>query len=214
MANKFSHTKYEGISVQTSFPVERRPIYIVPITSMARKNKENAYPEIAKAIQKIIELHPESKILVHTVSYELTRFLYDHMGSDRLITYYAAKDKQKAIDTYIYTKGSVLLAPSLDRGIDLPHDDCRVIVICKVPFPSLGDKQVSARLYGKNGRAWYTVRTIRSIVQMTGRGMRSEDDFCESYILDKDFLDQIWRRNKHLLPKWWLDALVWNRGQL
>jgi Rad3-related DNA helicase len=44
--------------------------------------------------------------------------------------------------------------------------------------------------------------------------MRSADDYCESYILDKNFLDNVWRRNRNLIPQWWADALVWNRGVL
>jgi ATP-dependent DNA helicase DinG len=185
---------------------------------MTRNNEDHARPLIAAAIEKVATLHPDSKILVHTVSYALNRFIEDSLRQSdhrfRCITYNAAAEKRRAIDRYLSTPKSIFLAPSLDRGIDLPGDDCRVIVVCKVPFPSLGDKQISARMHGKGGQQWYSVKTIRSLIQMTGRGMRSADDFCESYILDKMFLESTWRRNKNLLPKWWVDALVWNRGTL
>ncbi len=200
---------YTGITIPSSFPPERRPVYIHPIAAMSRKNKEHAYPLVKNALGKVIAKHPEDRILVHTVSYDLNRYLVDCLAPmfPRLVTYNQAQEKQRAIDRYIYTDSSVLLAPSLDRGIDLSGDDCRVIVVCKLPFPSLGDKQISAKLYSPGGQQWYSVKTVRSLVQMTGRGMRSEDDFCESYILDSQFIDQIWRRNKHLLPQWWRDAV-------
>lgn len=209
---------WAGISVPSTFDPARRPIYIHPIAAMSKRNEEHARPLIADAIAKVADKHPDDRILVHTVSYSLNTYLEDRLRQEsclfRLVSYHSASEKQRAIDTYIHTPKSILLAPSLDRGIDLPDDDCRVIIVCKVPFPSLGDKQVSARLHSKGGQQWYTVRTIRSLVQMTGRGMRSADDYCESYLLDKAFLDNIWRRNKNLLPQWWVQALVWNRGVL
>lgn len=214
----FLHHSWGGISVPSTFDPSRRPIYIHPIAEMTRKNEDHARPLIAAAIEKVVAKHPDDKILIHTVSYALNRFIEDQLRQGdslfRVVTYNAANEKQRAIDRYLSQPGSVFLAPSLDRGIDLPGDDCRVIVVCKVPFPSLGDKQISARMHSKGGQTWYSVKTIRSLVQMTGRGMRSADDFCESYILDKMFLESIWRRNRNLLPKWWSDALVWNRGTL
>jgi ATP-dependent DNA helicase DinG len=204
------------VTVPSTFPPERRPIYIYPVASMSRKTKDDAYPIMAEAVEKVVNKHPDDKVLVHTVSYDFTRYLQGTLAglSSRLVAYHSAGDKQRAIDHYLYQPSSVLLAPSLDRGIDLPQDSCRAIVITKVPFPSLGDKQVSARLHSPGGQTWYNVRTIRSLVQMTGRGMRSEDDYCESYILDRNFLDMIWNKTRHLLPSWWKEALVWNKGVL
>jgi Rad3-related DNA helicase len=198
---------YSTVVVPSSFPPERRPIYVHSIAEMTRKNKDAAYPLVAEALNKVVARHPDDRILVHTVSYDLNRYLAGHLAGPRLVTYNSTQEKQRAIDRYVYKDSSVLLAPSLDRGIDLPGNDCRVIVVCKIPFPSLGDKQIAAKLYSEGGQLWYSVKTVRSLVQMTGRGMRSEDDFCESYILDASFMTQIWRRHKNLLPQWWKDAI-------
>lgn len=218
LANSQLTHSWGAVSVPSTFDPSRRPIYIHPVAAMSRKNEEYARPAIAQAIQTVVGKHPNSRILIHTVSYSLNNFIEDTLRQGdslfRVITYHSASEKQRAIDTYLSTDSAIFLAPSLDRGIDLPQDDCRVIVVCKVPFPSLGDKQVSARMHTKGGQQWYAVRTVRSLVQMTGRGMRSADDFCESYILDKLFLENIWRRHRNLIPKWWADALVWNRGTL
>lgn len=201
---------YATVSIPSTFPPTRRPIYIYPIAEMSRKNKAHAYPLVAKAVERILDRHPTDRILVHTVSYDLNEYLLAALPnhSSRIQTYKSSSEKQRAIDRYIYSPASVLLAPSLDRGIDLRGDDCRVIIVCKVPFPSLGDKQVSAKLYSSGGQTWYSVKTVRSLVQMTGRGMRSEDDSCESYILDAQFINNIYRRSKNLLPQWWREALV------
>jgi Rad3-related DNA helicase len=209
---------WTGITVPSTFLPERRPIYVHPIVAMSRKNEDHARPLIAQAISKVVARHPNDRILIHTVSYALNRYIESELRQTdqlfRIVTYNSAVEKQRAIDTYLSTSAAIFLAPSLDRGIDLPQDDCRVIVICKVPFPNLGDKQVSARMHSKGGQQWYAVRTIRSLVQMTGRGMRSSEDYCESYILDKAFIENVWRRHRNLLPQWWQDALVWNKGVL
>jgi ATP-dependent DNA helicase DinG len=209
---------WSGVAIPSTFPVSRRPIYVHSVASMSRKEAAHAQPLMAEAIGKIASLHPNSKILIHTVSYALNKVIHDHLSQSehylRAITYHSAREKQSAIDRFLYTDSAILLAPSLDRGIDLPDDDCRVIVVCKVPFPSLGDKQISTRLYSKGGQNWYAVRTIRSLVQMTGRGFRHNEDFCETYILDSNFISMVLRKNKHLLPQWWKDALVMDRGVL
>ena len=124
------------------------------------------------------------------------------------MTYTKAWDRERALVDFRDTPGAVLFAPSFDRGVDLVDDDCRVIIVAKVPAPFLGDAQVKARLNsGREGEIWYTVQTIRTLVQMTGRGVRSVDDHCESYILDARFTEHIYKRHKNLLPEWWRDAL-------
>lgn len=92
--------------------------------------------------------------------------------------------------------------------------NCRVQVIAKIPFPNLGDKQVNARLYTKGGDLWYRVQTVRSLVQMTGRGMRSADDSVVTYVLDKQFMTNVWSKSRLLLPRWWKDAVRFEGGVL
>lgn len=205
---------YSSIAIPSTFPPASRPIYLYPTAPMSRKNESTSIPLITTAIEKILTLQ-KGRTLIHTVSYDLTRYLNTHLSIPRsLYSYTTSADKERAISLYLGDPDGVLLAPSLDRGIDLPEDHCRHIIVPKIPFPNLGDKQISARLHSPGGSLWYAVKTIRTLVQMTGRGMRSEDDQCNSYILDQAFVDNIWARSKHLLPTWWREALVWDAGRL
>jgi ATP-dependent DNA helicase DinG len=205
---------YGTVAIGSTFPPERRPIFLHPMAEMSRKNFANAIIPVTAGIATILRTR-EGRILIHTVSYELNDYLFKHLPSVRPIyTYSESAAKSRAIDSYLADPDAVLLAPSLDRGIDLPDDHCRHIVVPKIPFPSIGDHQVAKRMYSKGGRLWYAVKTIRSLVQMTGRGFRSESDYCFSYILDRAFMTQIWRQSKHLLPDWWKAALRWDAGQL
>lgn len=169
-------------------------------------------------VARIVAENYGSKQLIHTVSYEWNRNLSEHLigyfGPKAIYTYNDASGRQLAIEGYRGSKNGILLAPSLERGIDLPHDQCRVVIVTKIPFPYLGDKQVSSRLYAKGGQSWYNTETIRSLIQMTGRGVRSADDFCASYILDKQFTTNIWKKSRHLIPMWWQEAIVWDRTKV
>ena len=207
--------KWSGLAIPSTFPPDRRPIYLHPTALMNRKNREQSYPLIAEAIGKIL-CKESTKGLVHTVSYDLCKFLaqYNYSTSRPIFSYSTSGEKDRIIKKYLGSNNGVIFAPSLERGIDLPQTTCRFVVVVKLPFPNLGTKQVSARLYRPGGQLWYNVKTVRSLVQMTGRGMRSETDYCNSYILDKQFITLLWKRNKHLLPQWWREALVWNAGQL
>jgi ATP-dependent DNA helicase DinG len=205
---------YGTVAIASTFPPERRPIFLHPIAEMSKKKFNDSIGPVTAGVGKIISSR-SGRILIHTVSYDLNKYLIDHLPPVRPIyTYSSSIGKQRAVEQYLADPDAVLLAPSLDRGIDLRDDDCRHIIIPKIPFPNIGDHQIARRMYSKGGRLWYTVKTVRTLVQMTGRGFRSEDDYCFSYILDRSFMTQIWRQSKHLLPEWWKQALRFDAGQL
>lgn len=193
------------VDVPSVFPVENRPIYIEPVANMTAKTKETAWPRATKRVEEIAFWHDE-RILVHTVSYALATQMADNLGP-RAITYRSAKEREPALAKFRSSTNGILLAPSFERGVDLPYDECRVVVVAKIPFPYLGDKQINKRLYSKGGRGWYAMTTVRSLVQMTGRAMRHEDDTCEIYVIDAQFVENIWKKSKHLLPEWWKTAI-------
>jgi ATP-dependent DNA helicase DinG len=210
-----SGRKWHVVKVPMTFPVENRRIHVAPVANMAQRNKEVAWPQVAAAISRVLARHPGERCLVHTVSYDLTKYLTDALGrseSDgrRILSYRNAQERARALADFRATPASVLLAPSFDRGVDLRDDDCRVVVVAKVPFPYLGDKQINARMRLPGGQEWYTVQTIRTLVQMTGRHVRSKDDWGVTYLLDSQFVSNIWKKNKHLLPTWWREALDMN----
>lgn len=195
------------VEVPSTFPVENRPLYVEPVANITAKTKETAWPAALERVQQIASWHDKERILVHTVSYDYAAYLAKGLGS-RAITYRSAKEREGALADFLASPNGVLLAPSFERGIDLPYDDCRVIIVAKVPYPSLADKQIKKRLYSRGGQGWYSMQTIRALIQMTGRAMRHEDDAAETYIIDRQFIDNIWRKKKHMIPPWWADALV------
>ena len=207
------HGSWATVKVASNFDPERRPVWVCPAANMSHKTKDTEWPKMVEAVDAVLDRHVDVRILVHTVSYEFTDYLYEGLRAkhgSRLLTYREASERESTLERFRRSGAGVVLAPSFDRGVDLPDGDARVIVVTKIPFPYLGDKQVSQRLYGTGlkGRTWYSMETVRSLVQMTGRGMRHKDDWCISYILDRQFRSIVWQR-RDLIPKWWIESLKW-----
>lgn len=208
---------YDTVHVPMTFPVENRRVIMAPVANMSYKemNEGTAIDDSAYAIQTIIRQHPDDRILIHTVSYQLSQRLHYlltrgayKVPNRSILTYDTGRGRESALAQFKQTKGAVLLAPSMERGIDLPDDLCRVQVIAKVPFPSLANRQVSTRAnMGNAGRTWYAVQTIRDIVQMCGRGVRHKRDWCTTYILDRQFAKNLYAKNKSLFPEWFKEAV-------
>ncbi len=199
------------VEMESTFPIERRPVFVEPVVEMTHKTKDTAWPLMIEAINEKIDAHPDVRILIHTKSYALTDAIFRASGNSRLMTYRSSRERESALEKFKRTPDAVMLAPSFERGVDLPHDLCRVIMVVKTPWPNRGDTQVQKRQRGRGGAQWYAVETIRSIIQMTGRGMRSAEDECVTYIMDRTFLG-LWKEWKRLFPAWWKDALVLDRN--
>jgi len=210
--------EWATVRLGSSFPVRNRLVHVKPVGNMSRRTQGADDGRVLAAIRRILFAHPGDRVLVHTVSYaranqtaSVLRGLYPERP---IFAYTTANSRGAALASYLATPSAVLVGPSLDRGVDLPGDLCRVQVIVKVPFPNLGDKVVNARYHsGREGRTWYTVETVRTLMQMTGRAVRGEDDWAETWILDRAFGEQLWSRGgRELFPQWWKQAIVWERA--
>jgi Rad3-related DNA helicase len=164
---------------------------------------------LATAINKLLKKHAQEKTLIHAVSYDLMKYLVDNVSSATHRKFFHNQENRVAIlnDFKAYQGPAVLISPSMDRGVDLPGDLCRVVIVAKLPFPSLASLQVSRRLYGSpDGSSWYARRTARTLIQMTGRATRAKNDFSISYILDEQF-GHLVQRNGDIFPSWWREAV-------
>jgi Rad3-related DNA helicase len=208
--------EYHTVKVPMTFPVENRPVILAPVANCTYKDMKQAIPRLVKAISVVCDKHPGDRIMVHTVSYHLAKELMWELRKTvkgrKFVSYSEGAERESALLEYKRTPGAVMLAPSMGRGIDLPGDLCRVQVIAKVPFLSLGDRQVSARTHLPGGDLWYAVQAIRDVVQMTGRGVRSKDDHAVTYIFDQQFAQNLWRKHKGLFPEWWRESVITNQS--
>lgn len=139
-----------------------------------------------------------SGVVVHNcVNYRVAKYLYENVKSDRLVIHNAENRDQVLKDHIHGPRPTVLLSPSMMEGVDLADDASRFQILCKVPFPYLGDKVVKKRK--ARDPQWYTFQTVKSVIQAMGRSVRNSTDHATSYILDEDW-EYFYRRNKELFP--------------
>ena len=98
----------------------------------------------------------------------------------------------------------VLISPSLTTGWDLPDEDCEYAIIAKIPFPDTRSAITAARSKADPDYGPYVA--MQTIVQASGRGMRSATDSCEVLIID-DQWRWFWPKFKHFAPGWCKEAV-------
>ena len=185
------------ISLPSPFPVENRPIFFFPVGSMTQGGIDSSLPKLVEAIRSFMEEHKGQKGIIHTHSYKIASYIKKHIKSKRLLMH-DSHDRDDVLAKHISSKDpTILLSPSMSEGVDLKQDASRFQVVCKVPYPYLGDKLVSKRMH--KWAWWYPLQTAKTIVQSVGRSIRSVDDHAVTYILDSNW-ESFYRKNKHMFP--------------
>ena len=152
-------------------------------------------------LYRLIENYKTYKGIIQTASYDLAKeFVKDAPNNlkSRFLLYENSLEKTDLIKKHKNSTNTILIGPSLSEGVDLPGDLCRFIIILKVPYASLGDKLVKAKM--KLFPDWYKADASNNIIQGIGRGNRSKDDWCITYIVDGCF-EHLYDVTKEQYPK-------------
>ena len=193
------------LRIPSPFPLENRPVHYVPVGSMSKSCIEQTLPDMAHIIQMLLQQHPDEKGIIHCVNYRIARHLVNALGRKRLLTH-TSDDREEVIRFHTTSPHpTVLVSPSMMEGVDLADDMSRFQILCKVPFPYLGDAAVKKRM--ERSRSWYNYQTVKSVVQALGRSIRSVDDHAVSYILDADW-ERFYDRSRHMFPAEFSGALI------
>ena len=185
------------IRLQNGFDYTKSPIVFVNKYSMAMKSREANFGNVLELLDRIIAKHISQRGIIHSGSYEFTRLIMQHSQyADRLLDYADSKQKAKSLEVFKKSDDKILIGPSILEGLDLKDDFSRFQVFFKVPFPSLGDALVKAKL--QHSQDWYDWKTSISILQGVGRSVRSQEDWAVTYILDASFSGLLGRGN--LIP--------------
>jgi len=203
------------LAVDSEFPLENRPIFFKPCGNMGFRHKAKTLPRMAEFLAKILRKYATKKGIVHTHSYENNRYFIDFLRAEfgfRIITHDNSKgSRDRAVMEHISSpEPTVLFSPSMTEGLDLKEDLARFCVITKVPYPFL-DTYTKARM--QRDPAYYQWLTGLTLVQATGRSVRSKTDKAHTYILDEGFRDffnrnQVTTTESIALPKWWVDSII------
>ena len=192
------------ISLPSPFPVENRPVIFSGIGKMSSKTIDETLPRMAEAVKAILAQHKNEKGIIHCHSYKVANYLKRNIRSTRLLIH-NSENREKILEKHMKAKkATVLISPSMTEGVDLKGDLSRFQIICKVPYPYLGDKLVRKKM--NKWKWWYPLQTAKTIVQAVGRSVRSSEDSAVTYILDTDF-ERFYDRNLSMFPQGFKECL-------
>ena len=198
--------KYKFIEVDSTFDPKKAPIHISTKVKLNRANLEKNLPIIAQQIQKICDMHKDEKGIIHTHTMQITSYLQKTLKGNRFIFREDGVANEDMLKSHnLATAASVLVSPSMTFVVDLKGDLARFQIIVKAAYLPLSDNRIK-KLFDID-KAWYLDKMLCNLVQACGRGNRSKDDYCVTYILDGVLFDAI-IANKGKLPKYFLDRFT------
>ena len=188
--------------IPSTFDFEKSPVHFLNKFKMSYREREFSFKHLKTIIYSICNTKfANQKGMIQTGSYEFAKRLYNEAPPEikqRILIYNGSREKNTMISLHKISEDTILVGPTLNTGIDLPGDDCRFIIILKVPYPTLTDKLVNER--NKLYPLWYNWHTSNEIIQGIGRGIRYNGDWCVTYIFDACF-NNLYRSTKHQYPK-------------
>jgi len=191
-------------SIESPFPAKNRPLIYMPLGKMSYKTKEDTFKRYVPYIQKILAKYPDKKGVIHTNSFELSNWIQKSIKDKRLV-FHDSTNKDEMLKKHIATdKPTVLVSPSMDTGVSFDDDLARFQIIAKIPYPSLGSQKNKMRM--SHNPDWYAWKTVAGLIQMSGRPVRSIDDYADTIILDGSFSD-VMRHSSQFLPNWLQEAI-------
>lgn len=201
-ANSFGY-----VEAPCPFPVKNRPIYLDYAGNLSFRTMEAALPALYSKISAILDRYPSKRGIIHGHSEKLCRLIIENVRSPRFIhlDLFQNRDKTALLAEHVKRPDSVIVASAMHEGVDLKDDLSRFQLICKVPWPTMDDAFVKARM--EVDGSYLPYQASLKLVQSQGRSVRSQDDFADTYILDQGF-ESFMTRCGYLIPKWFKDAIV------
>lgn len=189
---------YDSLSIPCPFPLKNRPIIYSGIGKMSANEIQSSLPKLTQAVKAILDGHKDEKGIIHCHSYKIAWHLKKSIRSSRLLIH-DTTNRDEVLEKHIRSKEpTVILSPSMTEGVDLKEDLSRFQIICKIPFPYLGDKLVRKKM--NKWRWWYDLQTAKTVIQSVGRSVRSETDTAVTYILDSSW-ERFYSKNRLLFGK-------------
>lgn len=198
--------KLDFFDYESPFPVERRPIYIVPSIRVNHRITDSGLRIWVSKIDQIIRKWMYwGKGIIHCVSYDRMRYLLAHSEFSQYMMYHDSRTTRDVVAKFKRANApAVLVSPSVSTGYDFPANEGRWQIIAKVPYPDSRSAVIQAKR--ELDRDYETYTAIQTLSQMSGRIHRAEDDFSYTAITD-DSIKYLLYRYKAQFPKWFLDAV-------
>ena len=207
------------IEVPSTFPVENRPVFYWPVARMRYSMPEEEKVQQARALIELAHKFPNTPGVVHCNSFALGKFIAFATRSldgdvGRRLVLPSQETGPRPVEMFEKAPGNlILISPSVTTGVD--WDFVGWEMIPKVPFPDLSDDVVRLRTdyvtkEGEPiGQKVYRQEAAMTVVQASGRHVRTERSKGVTVITDSAF----WSLYRHLAPNafpvWFKEAVTW-----
>ena len=205
-------------TLPSSFPVARRPIYVVPgVRNDYRSMKhEGNRDRLAELIEDYCELYDDRRGIIHSVSFSRAEEIYSAaMGyayGGRMILHKRGVTASAFLCQFAQAgPTAIAVSPSLMTGFNFPYRAAEFQLVVKLPFPNTQSSIMKARI--RSTPRYRDHHTMTHLVQACGRINRAEDDQGETVILDSH-MGWWYRDNRDLAPDWFDEAIVQTRRRI
>ena len=194
------------IDSPSPFPVRHTPVMHVNTARIDHRADDEDMEKWVDRIDEIIGSRGKRKGIIFTVSYARARFLAEHSRYSDLMMQHTTRNVAQVVAGFKRADAPrILVSPSVTTGYDFPGDECRYIIVAKVPYPDTRGAVIKARQ--AEDKSWTSQLAMETLVQEAGRGTRSAEDRCQVFIVDDTWL-WWWPRNKHLAPRWFTERVT------
>lgn len=205
-AKSLGITDYAYIEMPSTFDPQKAPIIVSSKYRMNNGNWEKLMPVFKNLIEQIVDSHKGTKGIIHTHNMNITNYMRENLKGKRYLVREDGIDNEQILQMHLGgDDDSVLVSPSMTHGVDLKDDLARFQIIVKAPYLPLNSKRIK-KLFDLDSQ-WYANKMLTTVIQASGRGVRSKDDYCVTYILDGNIVHSI-LDNASKLPKYFLKRFV------
>ena len=186
----------EAVPVAAPTPECRRLVKVPDMPALNYRTMDEHLPGLIQRIEQIAVSNRETAGVIHCHSYRLRTQIWEGLHERvraRIVTHdrgalpEAMERFRGAVRIHEKSRRSgyaapILLSPTATTGVDFPGDMARWQIVSKFPWPSFGSRIVKRR--AEADPEWPLRTAVATLAQTIGRGVRSADDWCETWILD------------------------------
>lgn len=197
-------SSYSFLDYPSTFDLENRPVVWIPTARIDRRATPAHYQAWIDRGDEIIKGRLDRKGIWHTVSYDRAKLVMESSRYSSIMLFHDRHTARSVVERFKSAPAPcILVSPSMSTGYDFPYDACRYQIIGKVAFPDTRAPVMRARC--KRDKEYASFLAMTDLIQAAGRGVRAEDDWCETFILDDNVQ---WFMNKFgkFAPRWFKDA--------
>ncbi len=195
------------ISLPSTYPPMNTPIIHLKTVAMNHKTSDRDLRTWMERIDEIVGQRLDRKGIIFTVSYTRMRQILSQSAYGHLMMSHDTDNVISQVEAFKAAPApAIFLSPAITSGWDFPDDECRYIILGKLPYPDTQSPVMQARM--KMDKTWPGYLAMETLEQASGRGTRSFSDWCEVFIIDDSWSNWYWKNNRHFSAEWFRRRVV------